>query len=238
MPDRGPPVILCPMEVEERAVRRALKAVPRNSPHDAPATRIVRTGIGKDRITACVRELGASAAPPAAFILAGVCGGLTPTIHLPPIARVVDEHGHAWERGIGFTPGSPDGVTLIGVDRIVGSPADKASLARASGAAIVDMESHAFAALCESLGVPWSVVRGVSHTPEESLPPEVLGWLAPDGSTRTGRAVAEMVRKPSLIPHMVRVLRRSSAVLPLVAARAVSLALEIEHRQNPFTPRG
>lgn len=238
MPDCGPPVILCPMEVEERAVRRALRAVLCDSPHYAPCTSILRTGIGKDRITACVRELHASPTPPAAFILAGVCGGLTPTSHLPPIARVIDEHGHAWDRGIGFTPSSPSGVTLIGVDRIVGSPADKAALARATGAAIVDMESHAFAALCETLGVPWSVVRGVSDTPQESLPPEVLGWLAPDGSTRTGRAVADMARKPSLIPHMVRVLRRSSAVLPLVGARAVEIALQIEYQDNPFTRRG
>ncbi|MGH7133115.1 MAG: hypothetical protein ACREJO_14355 [Phycisphaerales bacterium] len=232
MPDRGPPVILCPMQVEERAVRRALNAAARTSSHDAPATRVLRTGIGKDRITACVRELSTSSTPPAAFILAGVCGGLTPTIPLPPIARIIDEHGHTWDHGIGFSPASPGGVVLIGVDRIVGSPADKADLARATGAAIVDMESHAFAALCESLGVPWSIVRGVSDTPDESLPPEVLGWLAPDGTTRTGRAVADMARKPWLIPHMVRVMRRSSVVLPLVASRAVEIALKLENTHN------
>lgn len=221
------------MEIEQRAVARALRAA-------APAVRarVVRTGIGKDRIAEHARRLAAESPPPAALILAGVCGGLAHTAPLPSIARVIDEHGHAWAGGIGFAPGATGAVTLVGVDRIVATPADKAALARGTGAAIVDMESHAFAALCESLGVRWSVVRGVSDTPDESLPAEVLGWIDAEGRSRAGRAVLDMARRPSLIPHMIRVLRRSSRVLPLVARRAVEIAMEVESAAGPLTPRG
>ncbi len=202
------------MQIEERALLRGLRAAPN------PDVRIVRTGIGKDAILA-VLEREARAAAPALVILAGACGGLSPTAEVPPVARVIDEHGRAWGAGIGFDTA---GVTLIGVDRVVATPADKAALAARTGAAIVDMESHAFAAACEARGLAWSVVRGVSDTPDETLPAEVLSWVRADGTTRNVRAAIDMLLRPGHIPHIFRVLRRANRTLPLVAARALAIA--------------
>jgi len=85
------------------------------------------------------------------------------------------------------------------------------------------MESHAFAAACERFGLRYAIVRGVSDTPDETLPAEALGWIRPDGSTRTARAVIDLLRHPKLIPHMVAVMRRCGRVLPKVGQRVRQL---------------
>lgn len=209
------PLILCPMHIEFAAVRRALRAA--TLEHSA---RLVRTGVGKDAILRSLRD-HAQRQPTSLAILAGVCGALRHVPDRPAISRVIDQHGHTWSDGVGFDPA---GVTLIAVDQIVATPADKAALAQRSGAAIVDMESHAFAAACRDMALPWTVIRGVSDTPEETLPAQVIHWIRPDGTTIVARAALDMLRAPTLIPHIVGVVRRSNRVLPLVAAQAVQLA--------------
>lgn len=205
------------MQIELSHVKKQLRASGLDN------VRVVQTGIGKDAVlSASKRENGSL------FILAGACGGLTHGADVPGITKVVDEHGHSW------TPwhADPSGVTLAAVDRIVSTPADKRALAVATGAAIVDMESHAFAASCEERGIAWTVVRGVSDTPEETLPGEVMGWITPEGNTRARRAVFDMVRRPSLIGHIMGVVKRSNRVLPLVGKRVVEVVREWELRES------
>lgn len=209
------------MAIEHTHVLRAM----RRAGH--ARTQVIQTGIGKHAIIAAAeRVIGANSAPhgsgngePPHLILAGACGGLVHVDDVPAIARVIDEHGHSW------TPANadPKGVTLIGVDTIIATPSDKAALAARTGAAIVDMESHAFAAWCESRGVRWSVVRGVSDTPDETLPHEVIEWISPAGDTRNLRAARDLILKPWLIPHVFGVLRRSGRVLPKVGERVVEV---------------
>ena len=208
----GRVLILCPMAVERRAVERALRRAMLVN------VRVVQTGIGAPAITRAVER----AAPdrPALMLLAGVCGGLTEVPDVPPLARIVDEHGGAWSNFVGAVPG---GATLVGLDRIVDTPGAKQALALATGAAVVDMESHAFARRCEALGIPWGVVRGVSDTPGERLPAEILGWITPRGDTRVWRAVRDMALAPGHIPHIIRFARRSGRVLPAVASRVIEV---------------
>jgi hypothetical protein len=204
------------MKIERVYVARALRDA------GLSGVPVVQTGIGKVAVVrAAAVALEESAAPRDAtlVVLAGACGGLAAVPDVPPIARVIDEHGGAW------TPAGADarGVTLVAVDRIVATPADKRALAAATGAAIVDMESHALAAACGAEGTPWTVVRGVSDTPEETLPGEVLGWVTPGGGTRPLRAAWDMARRPSLVPHVRAVLARSSRVLPEVGRRTAEV---------------
>lgn len=224
------------MKVEHDAVRRELRRAGLSS-----ACSLVQTGIGKDRIVRHVALNAAEHARSALFILAGACGGLKVTDPLPAIARVIDQHGHDWACGerwslAGESSAAPrtdfrsrTGVTLIGVDEIIATPMDKARLAECTGASIVDMECHAFIDACERLAreraidVYWSIVRGVSDTPDETLPAEVLNWIDADGNTRTLRAVRDLALRPRLVPHMVDVLRRSNRVLPLVGKRVAEL---------------
>lgn len=213
MPEPLPTIlILCPLRIERAAVGRAI----RNA--GCPGARVVQTGVGKSAILAALsREL--PACTPRLVILAGACGALTAVEDVPPIARIIDEHGASW------TPTIADqgGVILVGVDRIISTPADKHTLARDTGAAIVDMEAHAFARACEERGLRWAVVRGVSDTPDETLPLEVLGWITPEGDTRSARAARDLFLHPSLIPHIAKALRRARRVLPKVGTRVVQL---------------
>lgn len=203
--------VLCPMNIEYRAVARALRRA------GLRGVEIVQTGIGKEAVVRAVERAGPTGGT---FILAGACGALSAVGDVPAVSRVIDEHGGAWSTG------RPGGVTLIGVDRVVSTPAAKRQLAEQTGAAIVDMESHAFIAACERLGAPWGIVRGVSDTPEETLPREVLDWITPTGDTRALRAVSDMARRPRLIGHIVTVLRRSGRVLPRVGAAVVGMIRE------------
>ncbi len=204
-------VVLCPTRIERGHMERQVRLA--GFAGDA-TVRVVQTGIGKAAVVRAV-----VAARGGLFVLAGACGGLVMGEDVPRIARVVDEHGGVW------TPwgAASDGVTVAGVDRIVSTPEEKRTLAAGTGAAIVDMESHAFAAACEKRGVAWTVVRGVSDTPEETLPGEVMGWITPEGETRSGRAALDMLRRPALIGHIVGVMRRSNWVLPRVGRRVVEV---------------
>jgi hypothetical protein len=66
------------------------------------------------------------------------------------------------------------------------------------------------------------VVRGVSDAADEVLPPEVLGWVTPEGRTRVLRPIADILAKPRLLPAAARLARRSASSLPEVA-RQVAL---------------
>lgn len=215
-------VVLCPMQIEHKAVSRELRRA------GLSRVPVVQTGIGREAILrALLREIERHGSG-ALYVLAGACGGLVATADVPPVARVIDERGGAW-RPFG-APDDGAGVTLIGVDRIIATPADKRALADETGAAIVDMETHAFAAECERRGAAWSVVRGVSDAPEETLPPEVLGWVRPDGGTRAVRAAIDLARRPSLVPHIVGVVRRANRVLPKVGAQVAAVCTAWESR--------
>lgn len=180
----------------------------------------MQTGIGKQAILDAIDRLmnSKSPEPPRGILLAGACGALTNVEDVPSVERIIDEEGGEWT--CRFAPprenGSARAATLLAVDRIISTPSEKAAAASATGAAIVDMESHAFARACGRLGIAWHVVRGVSDTPDETLPSEVLGWIDPSGNTRIGRAAIGLARRPSLIGHLAPVIRRSNRVLPLV----------------------
>jgi nucleoside phosphorylase len=216
------------MRIEHDAVLAAVKS------RRLSSISVLQTGVGKDAILRTLdRALSArQTRPPIAVLLAGACGGLAPTHAVPPIAMIIDTHNHRWTPPLAADPA---GVTLVAVDHVVATPEDKHALARSTGAAIVDMESHAFAARCESLSLPWGVIRGVSDTPDETLPSEVLRWISPEGNTRALRAAADLALKPTLIPHIAGVLKRSRRVLPMVGARVCDVAAPLlASHQNPL----
>ena len=98
----------------------------------------------------------------------GIAGALRADLPVGTVidaARVVDEHGAVlWE-------GEPLGVagarrgTILGTDRIVDDPRERAALREATGADAVDMESASLARSGRLAGC----IRAVSDTPDSQL---------------------------------------------------------------------
>ena len=193
-------VALCPLEVERAHLARRVPGL----------SSIVRTGPGGDAIRRAIAELTGSGSHPDLVILVGVAGGLRPTPPALGAASIADGAGRRWTPPV--TLGEARGA-ILGVDRTLGFPEQKREAAASSGADLVDCESHAFAEACEQRGLHWAVVRGVSDGPDDTVPPEAGGWIAPDGRTRVGAVLADAVRRPALIGRLVELARGSARAM-------------------------
>lgn len=213
MPERGhtpdeilkeaePPLVFCPLGFERRAFLRFGKLP------------VVTTGPGAD----CIRRAFAArdawpVRDPRFVVLLGLAGSLD--------ARVAPGTDHACAEVV--TEGSPTPLRstliphatarIVEHASVVGTPEEKARLAAATHAHLVDLESHAFASCAESAGLRWGVVRGVSDGAHETLPAELAGFVDARGETRVARVVAALVRRPSLVPALMRIGRTSRLAL-------------------------
>ncbi|CAN5817487.1 purine phosphorylase [soil metagenome] len=171
------------------------------------------TGPGAARIEGACAALAAAGAPRGCVvILAGCAGALS----------VGADAARAWaasvvldDDGKRMTPplvGAP-ALALIGVDRLLSTPAGKAELHARSGAAAVDMEAHAFARCGAAQGWRWGVVRGISDFSTERLPEGIEDWVSADGRTRGGRVAAALLRRPWLVARLIGLRRRTSGAL-------------------------
>ena len=164
----------------------------------------------------------------------GIAGGLRPDLAsgtvvvadsvIAPDGRAL-ETAEAWRRGLVAACGSAGMViaAVAGSERIVGEVAEKRALAVATGAAAVDMESHAVAAAAVEAGVPVLVVRAVADTAARRLPEWVAACVAADGSRRWGGIAAAVFRNPGDLGAMMALAAdsaRALAALRGVAGRA------------------
>jgi adenosylhomocysteine nucleosidase len=169
------------------------------------------TGGGR-RVAWCVGGIGADAAARAARLLidghrprllvsAGFAGGLDPALARGALVRptlVVDEAGGgALPLALVSAAETTAPLTICTVRRIVRSPDEKRALAAASGAALVDMETHAVARVAAAAGLPCAGVRVVSDDATQALPREVAALAAPQSALRRfGAAVGSLARRP------------------------------------------
>ncbi|MDG2423647.1 MAG: hypothetical protein P8M22_06700 [Phycisphaerales bacterium] len=199
--------ILCPLEFEARALRKARLADP------------VRVcGPGEAAVENAVREVVQELAP-AKLILAGLAGGLQPDIQSGQahwITRVVAAKGDL----IADSPAEQmvDGLSICTVQAPAETPEAKQAIHLASGADLVDMESQRFVEVCEELGVPWAILRGVSDQSSEPLPPGTIDLVDAKGRPRKVRTLAFLARNPWRIPGLMKLAGRSSRAMKQVAA--------------------
>ena len=113
--------------------------------------------------------LGVSDGVPEGLLVSfGVAGALRDDLPIGTVidaTRVVDEGGGVlWEGGpLGVTPARPG--TILGADRIVDDPAERARLHASTGADAVDMESAVLARSGRLAGC----IRSISDTPTREL---------------------------------------------------------------------
>jgi adenosylhomocysteine nucleosidase len=118
------------------------------------------------------------------------------------------------------------GVT---VPQLVGSPEKKGELGRAFQAHIVDMESYWIARIASGRQIPFVVVRAISDTARETLPPfdEIL---ALDGGWQWRKAVSYLFGRPQHLAALLRLSRNARAARRNLTAFAESLVAHNEQR--------
>jgi hypothetical protein len=99
----------------------------------------------------------------------------------------------------------------------VATPADKAALFEATGAAAVDMESAVIVARAADAGLRALVIRAVADSAEQHLPLELARLVTPGGRVRLARAVALTVARPGTVPIAIGLRRRTHRALGAVA---------------------
>lgn len=103
--------------------------------------------------------------------------------------------------------------TVIGSDTIIASAAEKAALHAATGAVAVDMESHIAARVAARHGLPFAILRTISDSADQALPPAALVGMRPDGGLALGAVLASLARDPAQLPALIRTGRDAGAAL-------------------------
>ena len=162
----------------------------------------------------------------------GIAGGLDPALEpgslvladvviTPDGQRIGTDSGgrdrfHAAGRnGLRFTI-----APITGRDRPVVSAEAKRALYAETGAAAVDMESHAVAKAAVAAGLPFVVLRAVADPAGRTLPDCALAGVDADGRTRALPVLGKLVLKPWQLPALVRLGRDTAAALAALSGVA------------------
>ena len=144
---------------------------------------------------------------PARVISAGFAGGLCPALKRTDILianRLLSSSGS--EIALDLPTGLSAAVEWPGVhcgplltsDRVVRTPRERQSLFQRCGAMAVDMETFAVAAVCRQRDVPFSAIRAINDTADETLPRDVENLLAQkSGAAQLGAALGAIWRRPA-----------------------------------------
>jgi nucleoside phosphorylase len=110
------------------------------------------------------------------------------------------------------------------VDRIycsgeaVTTPSEKASLFQETGARAVDMETGKLLDWAKSVNVRGVAIRAISDVADEAIDPAVMGTVDPFGRMRVGSVMGTLLRRPGLIPGLMRLQKQSKVALKNLGA--------------------
>jgi len=163
----------------------------------------------------------------------GFAGGLDPALDagalvvadsviLPDGSRLETDPGwrHRLLEGLGPAIGPVTGA-LVGSEGAVLDERQKKTLRAASGAAAVDMESHAVARVAVESAIPFLAVRAVSDSFRHGIPAWVPGTIQPDGHPGWSAVISGVLAHPRDVPALVRL--RTSSGRALATLRRVAL---------------
>jgi hopanoid-associated phosphorylase len=195
------------------------------------ARRWGRVVVGRAALSAAMAD------PPSALLSFGLCGALDPALRAGDVLiadAVVGAAGRiaadgAWTRSLRAALPDARRGAMSGGDVIVATPAAKAALARASGAAAVDMESHHVATAAQAHGLPFAVLRAVSDDARQALPRAAAAGFGSDGEPDVAAVIRALARAPWELPALIRV---------AIEAERAFKALERAAARLPALPRG
>lgn len=235
-------VLLAAMEVEVRAVRRALSVKEsgqdgrmrywRGTTTDGTPVVLASSGIGQ-KSAATATTLLIDDFAPRAILNFGVAGGLRGGLNLGEVVvcrSVMDTAGgrHEGSKTLAALARRElealrlswrEGVS-VSVDRVIETPAAKAVLQHESGADIVEMESFAAARVAAAHDIPFLCLRSISDLDEEELPD--FSTFMQDNRIVPRRLATYLARHPRQAPslwHFFRVTAAASRTFALVLPR-------------------
>ncbi len=228
-------LILTAIELEARALARALRLDPLPSlsrfAFGAAGLRVAPVGLRAALLDARWPALLDGLDRPL-VISAGVCGALDPTLGSGDLVvpeSVIDLTGalanvtpSSHRAALAAAPGAAT-APLITTRDLVATPEAKADLFARTGAAAVDMESSLLLSQAAAAGLPSLVVRAVSDTARETLPPEVATLLTPEGRVKVASAV-KLLAHPRALPRTLTLQRAAARALDRVAGVLATFA--------------
>lgn len=194
--------------------------------------RVCRAGYGAERARAAGEALVAMGAR--RILVWGMAGGLDPDLATGAVllpVEVRDEAGTVWRMTSHFHTAllrALSGVAristvpLITTAKPVATPGDKATLARRSGAAAVDMEAAVVASIAAAAGVDCAVLRVVADTAHDTLPGVVLA--ARSQRFLAGEIALRLLFRPRDLGSVQRLARAATAACEMLSTCARTLA--------------
>ncbi len=192
------------------------------------------SGIGGTAAAEAARRLAEAGAT--SLVSWGLAGGLDPalgagTICLPTLVIAADGSrlatDHHWRELVAAAIAARRVVvsgSLLTSLRSIDDVAGKAAAFRETGAAAVDMESHAVGAVAASCKLPFIAIRVIVDTAHDALPDPVVA-ASSGGDVSSLRLVQELLRSPSSIAPLLRLALRYRAARGSLVAVARSGAL-------------
>jgi adenosylhomocysteine nucleosidase len=164
----------------------------------------------------------------------GVAGGLAPTLATGTVlVSAVCRNGAGdtvagdprWATRVAALLGETLAVqtgSLLCVDQVLGSPAEKAAAREASDALALDMETFALGAAAVAHGLPWIALRVVADSAADALPRGVESCVNAAGNTRVAGVVSLLI-KPGQWSALARTARCFGRARRSLAAAAALL---------------
>jgi adenosylhomocysteine nucleosidase len=217
--------VLTALELEARTLARelGLERVPSSPwPHfRGGVLEVTSVGLQASGLASRVARCRA----PAVVVSAGVCGALSPA--LGEGALVVPELV-VTARGERFAtaplPTLAASGTLCCTAALVQTASDKTRLWVETGAVAVDLESGPILAWARDVGGAAAVVRAVSDTAGQSVPPELAAAVAADGTLSPSRAVRAALARPAVLGRALSLRRGTASALAAVARALAAVA--------------
>lgn len=182
--------------------------------YDGVRVVVVEAGAGSQRAQRAAQAL-LDAHRPRWLLSCGFAGGLQPHVRVGQIVvadRLLRTDAPPVQIDVKMPADPAHGLhvgSLLTVDQLVRTVAEKQNLASQSGALCVDMESYAVGAFCRDHAVRCLVIRAMTDDTTEDLPPEVLSIFGSTGAVRLGAVVGALWKRPGSYQDLWRLRERA-----------------------------